>query len=125
MRTRMNRTIQALSFLLLGGVPLAAPAAPPVALERREDVRVIDVVVDAGYAPSRITVRQGERVRLRFVRKDWSGCTREVLIPAWQIRRTLPTNQPVVIDVPTGDAGEYEFRCGMNMVRGTITVSAR
>ncbi len=30
----------------------------------------------------------------------------------------------VLVDLPALESGEYEFRCGMNMVRGTIVVSA-
>jgi plastocyanin domain-containing protein len=85
--------------------------------------REIEVVVDAGaYKPNRIEVHEGERVRLRFVRKEYGPCTKEVVFPALGIRRELPTNTPVVIELPSLKAGEYEFKCGMNMVRGTIVV---
>jgi plastocyanin domain-containing protein len=88
-------------------------------------VREIEVVVDRGYQPSRIVVQRGERVRLKFVRKDYSPCTREVVFPSLDIRRDLPLNEPVFIDLPVLAAGETEFHCGMNMVRGTIVVETR
>ena len=70
----------------------------------------------------RIEAHEGERLRLKFVRKDYSSCTREVVFPTLNIRRELPTNQAVIIELPALVRGEIEFRCGMNMVRGTIVV---
>jgi plastocyanin domain-containing protein len=124
MHTTFTRRLQTFVLALAGLVPVSAPASPALAAEQGASVRVIDVIVEGSYAPSRITVRKGERVQLRFLRKEWNGCTREVLIPALKIRKDLPTNKAVLVDLPTAEAGEYEFRCGMNMVRGTIVVSA-
>jgi plastocyanin domain-containing protein len=121
----MLRTLRTFALLAAASAPVLAPALPALAAEQAEEVRIIEIVVDGSYAPSRITVQQGERVRLKFVRKDWSGCTRELVIPALKLRKELPTNKAVFVDLPTTEAGEVEFRCGMNMVRGTITVTAR
>lgn len=88
-------------------------------------VREIEVVVDGGYRPGRITVAEGERVRLKFVRREQSPCSREVVFAALDIRRELPIDQPVLIELPALAAGEYEFKCGMNMIRGVLEVVAR
>ncbi len=93
--------------------------------EQAPAVREIEVVVDGGYQPGRISVTEGERVRLKFVRRDHSPCTREVVFSGLDIRRELPTDQPVVIELPSLAAGTYEFKCGMNMVRGVLEVQAR
>jgi plastocyanin domain-containing protein len=98
-----------------------SPSTAAVAAEASA-VREIEIVVDGGYKPAQVEVRQGERVRLKFVRKEYAGCTREVVIPALGIRRELPPNKVVTIDLPALAPGEYEFRCGMNMVRGAIVV---
>jgi plastocyanin domain-containing protein len=95
----------------------AEPAAPASA------VREIEIVVDGTYKPNRIELHEGERVRLKFVRKEFNSCTKEVVFPQLNIRRELPPNKPVVIELPALTKGEYEFKCGMNMVRGTIVVS--
>lgn len=63
-------------------------------------------------------------MQLRFLRKDYSGCTKEVVFPTLGIRKTLPTNEPVVIDLPVLEPGEVPFHCGMKMVKGAILVSA-
>ncbi|KYG07671.1 hypothetical protein BE21_28085 [Sorangium cellulosum] len=96
-----------------------APAPSPQA------VREIEIVVDGGYKPSRIVVAEGERVRLKLVRRDYSPCSREVVFASLGIRRELPTNVPVVIDLPALSPGEIEFKCGMNMLRGVIVVEPR
>jgi plastocyanin domain-containing protein len=90
-----------------------------------EQVREVEIVVDGGYKPNRVAVQAGERLRLKFIRREHTPCTREVVIEAAGIRRQLPPEQAVVIELPALRPGEYEFKCGMNMVRGTIAVSAR
>lgn len=58
-------------------------------------------------------------------RREYTGCAREVVFPSLGIRRELPPNRPVVIELPATLApGEYEFKCGMNMIRGTLVVVA-
>jgi plastocyanin domain-containing protein len=110
--------------------PLAAdetPAAeePPAPAPASPAVREIEIVVDGGYRPSRIVIQEGERVRLKLIRKDYSPCTREIVFASLGIRRELPTNTPVTIDIPAQSAGEIPFSCGMNMVKGVIVVEPR
>lgn len=114
----------ALRTPLLAGTAAFTLLSAPVAAQD-DGTREIEIAVDGGYRPDRITVTEGERVRLRFVRHEYSSCTREVVFPALNIRRELPPHRPVVIELPALRAGEYEFRCGMNMVRGTIVVAPR
>jgi plastocyanin domain-containing protein len=98
--------------------------APATAAAQDAGVREVEVVVDQAYQPSRIEVAPGERVRLRFVRRGYGGCTREVVFPTLGLRRELPTGQPVVVELPALPAGETPFQCGMNMVRGVVVVRA-
>lgn len=111
----------ALAVLLAGAAaPHAiAQGAPPAASAA---IRTIDVVVDRGYQPARIEIRAGERVRLRFVRRDYTPCTREVVFPSLGIRRELPTNDEVTIELPPLSPGEHAFHCGMNMIHGVLIV---
>jgi plastocyanin domain-containing protein len=125
MSRRFIARIKAVTLMLSAVIPMVAAAATaraegPKAREPRE----IEIVVDGGYKPAKVTVKQGERVRLKFVRKEYSGCTRELVIPALQLRKELPPNKPVLVDLPALGPGDYEFRCGMNMVKGAITVVA-
>lgn len=84
--------------------------------------REIEVVVKGGYRPGRIEVAEGERVALRFLRKESSACSREVVFPTLGIRKELPEGVPVVIPLPDLEAGDYQFECGMNMLQGEVTV---
>ncbi|WP_373044588.1 cupredoxin domain-containing protein [Vulgatibacter sp.] len=104
------------------GASLPAEAAEAAAETK---ARVIDVVVDGGYQPSRIEVGHGEQVVLRFVRKDYSPCAAEVVFPSLGIRKELPVDQPVEIEIPTDKLGEIEFKCGMHMLKGKVVVVHR
>ena len=86
------------------------------------DLREIEIVVDGGYKPARIVITQGERVRLKLIRRDYSPCTREIVFASLGIRRELPTDVPVVIELPALSPGEVQFKCGMSMLRGVIVV---
>jgi plastocyanin domain-containing protein len=101
-----------------GMMPAAARAQAPAGAVREVEV------VDGGYRPARVEVAAGERVRLRFVRRDYGGCTREVVFPTLGLRRELPTGRPVTVDLPALPAGETPFECGMGMVRGAVVVRA-
>ncbi len=118
-------TATALLFTLVGIGAQAIPAgsAPAHAAESPAGLREIEIVVDGAYKPDRITIAKGERVRLKFVRKDYGACTRELLIPKLDVKRELAPGKPVTVDLPDLEPGEYEFRCGMNMLKGTIVVS--
>lgn len=87
--------------------------------------RVIEITVEGGYHPERVVVTEGEPVQLRFVRKEYGGCTLEVVFPTLGIRQTLPTNQAVVIDLGTPAAGEIPFHCGMKMIQGVLVVQPK
>ena len=89
-------------------------AAPPT-----PGVRI--VVGEKGFDPARVSVRAGVPVKVTFVRTTDKTCATEILIPSLKIRRALPLDQPVVIDV-TPQKGALEFTCGMNMLRGSLVV---
>lgn len=116
---------KALTRALATGTAFLALLILPTGSRAQDGAREIEIIVDGGYRPDRITVSEGERVRLRFVRHEYSSCSREVVFPALNVRRELPPHQPIVIELPVLEAGTYEFRCGMNMIRGTIVVEAR
>ena len=116
-----------LAALMLSVSAWASSAVAPSAAAQAHEhaaVREIEIVVEGAYKPNRIEVRQGERVRLKIIRKEYNGCTREIVFPKLNITRELPTNKIVYIDLPALQAGDYEFKCGMNMIKGVLVVTA-
>src|SRR5579883_2451788 len=80
----------------------------------------IDVLVKGGYSPSNISVPVNKTTTLNFLRKDPSTCLEEVVLPDFKIRKFLPMNKTVSIDVIPKKEGTYEIVCGMNMFHGKI-----
>ncbi|MCC6484266.1 MAG: efflux RND transporter periplasmic adaptor subunit [Armatimonadetes bacterium] len=78
-------------------------------------------VLSGGYKPSSVTLRPGVRARLTFVRTSEVGCGTEVLIPAYDVDKPLPLNKPVIVEI-TPRKGEFQFNCGMNMLKGKLVV---
>lgn len=94
----------------------ASPASP---------ADTIEIVVKDGYHPDRIVVKEGQPVRLVFVRKEYSGCTLEVVFPTLNLRRELPPGERVTIDLGTQAAGQIPFHCGMKMIHGVVVVEPK
>ncbi len=111
--------LTALAATLFTG-PTVAELVP--AAHAEAPVREIAITVQGGYKPDRVDVTAGERVRLVFTRTEYTGCTREVVFPELGIRKELPTNQPVAIELPALAAGTYSFHCGMKMIHGSVVV---
>lgn len=107
-------------FFLAGRSP--AHAAVGAVAEGRQEATV---VVQGGYSPAHVRVKAGAPVRLLFDRRETSGCSEEVVIPDFGIRRFLPANQQTPVEFTPERAGSHEFTCGMGMLRGRITVDER
>jgi plastocyanin domain-containing protein len=84
----------------------------------------VKVTVRGGYDPAVVRVRRGAPVRLIFDRQETSGCSEEVVIPAFGIRKYLPAHQQTAIEFTPSATGTFEFTCGMSMLRGTLAVEA-
>lgn len=82
----------------------------------------VDILVKGGYSPDTIVIAKGKKITLRFTRQDPSSCLEEVVVPEFKIRKFLPLNQTVSVEVKPEKAGEYEFVCGMNMFHGKLIV---
>lgn len=98
------------------------PRAATAAREGRSGVQEVEVVVQGGYTPDRIEVRQGRPVRLTFLRRESNPCTERVVFADFGITRSLPEGEPVSVEFTPERSGEYTFHCSMNMVRGTLKV---
>jgi plastocyanin domain-containing protein len=85
-------------------------------------IQEVTIEVKGGYSPAAVRVRSGAPVRLVFDRQETSGCSEEVVIPDFDIKRYLPAHEKTAVDFTPSQPGRYEFTCGMGMLRGVIEV---
>lgn len=82
----------------------------------------VEIVVDGGYSPEVISIPRGKTASISFLRKDPSSCLEEVVLSDFKIRRRLPLNESITIELTPTRSGTFEFACGMNMYHGKIVV---
>lgn len=85
-------------------------------------VQEVTIAVQGGYSPAQVRVKKGTPVRLVFDRQETSGCSEEVVIPEFGIRRFLPAFQKTAVEITPDKARTFDFTCGMSMLRGKLTV---
>lgn len=88
--------------------------------EAAEAGKVMTILVDGGYKPNTIRIKQGKPVKLTFLRKDQNSCLEEVVLADYKIKEYLPLNQPVTVTLNPPHPQTSDFRCGMNMFHGRI-----
>ncbi len=84
----------------------------------------VTVVVRGGYTPSRIEAVAGIPLRITFDRRESGDCSSRVVFPDLGITRALPANAKTDIDLAPEQVGEYGFSCAMNMIHGSLNVTA-
>lgn len=82
----------------------------------------VDIIVDGGYQPEVISIPVGKTTKLNFLRKDSSSCLEEVILSDFKVRKFLPLNKKISIELIPAKTGEFKFSCGMNMFHGKIRV---
>ena len=71
-----------------------------------------------GFTPASLAIPKGPAGSLAtvsFVRTTDQTCATEVVFPELDIKKALPLNQPVAINVPSDAARALTFQCGMGM----------
>lgn len=96
--------------------PGAAPAAPAA------QKKVAVVANEDGFAPSEIKLAKGEAATVVFKRTTEKTCATAVDFPELKVKKDLPLNQEVAIDIPTGEARTLAFQCGMGMYKSKIVI---
>jgi plastocyanin domain-containing protein len=98
-------------------------------LMRKDDEAVvvttntIDITVEGGYSPSVISIPKNKQTTINFTRRDPSSCLEEVVLPDFKIKKYLPLNKTIAIQITPIKNGTFEISCGMNMFHGKIIVS--
>ena len=82
---------------------------------------VVEVLVtEKGFEPASVDAKAGSQVTLRMTRKTDVTCAKQVQLKSLNIKRDLPLNAPVEIDLGKLKKGEIKFACGMDMLSGQI-----
>ena len=87
-------------------------------------VQEIKVTVKGGYSPDVIVVKEGLPVRLDFYRDETASCSETVVFSDFGIAKDLPPFKTTPIEFTPDKTGEFNFVCGMNMLRGKLIVEA-
>jgi hypothetical protein len=95
---------------------------PKEATLGKDGVHEVRITVQGGYSPSEVELKKGVRTRLIFDRKDDSECSRELVIPGLKVRQELRPLGTTTVEVTPDKTGALPFRCGMGMLKGTLTV---
>ncbi len=82
----------------------------------------IDILVSGGYQPSKIIIPFGKKTTLNFKRIDNNSCLEEVVISEFKIKKFLPLNEKISIELTPQKKGEFDFSCGMSMYHGKLIV---
>jgi sulfite exporter TauE/SafE len=79
-------------------------------------------ITSQGYSPSKITVKQGEPVKLNLISKDAYSCASAFRIPSLGIVKNLQPNENALIEFTPQNKGKIAFTCSMGMYTGSIEV---
>ena len=82
----------------------------------------VNILVDGGYKPERISIPYGKTTKLVFERKDSSSCLEEVVLADFKVRKFLPLNEKTEIEINPTKKGDFDFSCGMGMFHGKLIV---
>jgi plastocyanin domain-containing protein len=85
-------------------------------------VQEVRITVKGGYTPDTIVVQAGTPVRLQFYRDETADCSERVVFEEFGIDSALPAFQTTAVEFTPPEAGEFRFRCGMNMLKGLLVV---
>ncbi len=101
----------------------AKPAAATTVAQAAKGNRVELSVTEEGFGPTPVKVKKGEPVTLVITRKTDKTCAKEIMIPAYDIEKELPLNQPVEVTFTPTKSGEVKYGCGMGqMIAGVLVV---
>lgn len=82
----------------------------------------VDITVSGGYSPEVVSIPLGKTTKINFIRTDPADCLSEVVLSDFRIKKELPLNKKVTIEITPEKKGEFGYACGMNMYHGKIIV---
>jgi plastocyanin domain-containing protein len=80
------------------------------------------ILRDGAYQPASFRLKRGVPAQITVIRKSADECGEVIVFPAYNIRRYLKLNRPVVIRFTPRKTGTFSFMCGMDMMYGKVIV---
>lgn len=97
----------------------SSPVAPPV---QQNGIQIINMTQDgSGYRPNNFTIKRGVPVRWVINSLSPYTCAASIVLPRFNIRKSLQTGENVIEFTPT-ENGRLPFSCSMGMFRGVFNV---
>jgi hypothetical protein len=85
-------------------------------------VQMIRIIADNnGYTPNTIYVQRDIPVKLIIEGKQLNSCNNEVVVPSFNIVKTLKSGENIIEFTPKDQ--DINFSCWMGMIRGVIKVT--
>ncbi len=83
---------------------------------------IVVLIANSAYSPNTIVARKGIPLRITLRADSTAGCARDIIFPDFKIRKIVPDDTPVVIELSPNEAGTFKFHCSMDMARGKLIV---
>ena len=117
----MNRSYLAMLIPVVVVFAISFVLAPMTGAKPRVQEFTVKIS-ERGFEPVTLKLRRGVQARITFLRTTDNTCAKEIVLRDFGIRKALPLNQPVAVTLAPNKKGEFEFTCGMNMMRGKLIV---
>jgi plastocyanin domain-containing protein len=88
--------------------------------ELKNTTVAVIAVTKKGFEPNEVSAPPGNQVILKITRKTKATCATEIQIPKLNIKKDLPLDQEVTIDLGKLQKGQINFGCGMSMMEAGI-----
>ena len=108
-----------LALCILAALALAAGVSGCGSAQSKE-IQV--AVTENGFEPKDVTVKKGQPAVLVITRKTDRTCATEAIFTETGRKYDLPLDQPVRVDLTGITPGTLHFACGMDMIKGTVTL---
>lgn len=121
----MSITIGLISLVLIGAIIWWFFGQHSVASEQAvatDGHQSATIVVKGGYSPQTVVLKKGVPATIDFDLKDSTACLSHVVFDQLGIDRDLAKDGHAKIEIPTDQAGDLNFACGMDMFHGKVVV---
>ena len=105
-----------------GGMPSLASSDKAVLAKQLKDKQTASILINGGYKPGQISVKQGKPVELTFTGGKNLGCGGTVVFRSLKISKDVAVGKSVVIKFTPKAKGEIPFTCSMGMLSGKVIV---